>query len=109
MHYLISIIKLQRNQSVKAHFRLTKRATLSQLIFARIIFRGFYGFLSFPEQNPRDSLQNFLLAKSNPSEQFSYCPLAWVFHSQRLNNRINHIHKRDLRIIYQDYNSPLLT
>ena len=28
-----------------------------------------------------------------------------MFHSRRLNNRINHIHERTLRIIYQDYNS----
>ena len=28
-----------------------------------------------------------------------------MFHSRRLNNRINHIHERALRIIYQDYNS----
>ena len=32
---------------------------------------------------------------------FSYCPLVWMFHSRRLNNRINHIHERALRIIYQ--------
>ena len=30
-----------------------------------------------------------------------------MFHSRRLNNRINHIHQRALRIIYQDYNSSL--
>ena len=34
-----------------------------------------------------------------------YCPLVWMFHSQRLNNSINHNHERDLRIMYQDYNS----
>ena len=28
-----------------------------------------------------------------------------MFHSQPLNNRINHIHGRALRMIYQDYNS----
>ena len=31
--------------------------------------------------------------------------MVWIFHSRRLNNRINHIHERALRIIYQDYNS----
>ena len=35
--------------------------------------------------------------------QFSYCPLIWMFcHSRRLNNRINHIHERGLRIVYDD-------
>ena len=28
-----------------------------------------------------------------------------MFHSRRLNNRIDHIHERTLKIIYQDYNS----
>ena len=28
-----------------------------------------------------------------------------MFHSRRLNNRIDHIHERALKIIYQDYNS----
>ena len=36
--------------------------------------------------------------------QFSYCPLIWMFcHSRRLNKRINHIHERGLRIVYEDY------
>ena len=35
--------------------------------------------------------------------RFSHCPIVWMFHSRRLNNRINNIHNRALRIIYQDY------
>ena len=38
------------------------------------------------------------------TSHFSYCPLVWIFHSRRLNNRISHIHERALRIIYHDYN-----
>ena len=37
--------------------------------------------------------------------QFGYCPLVWMFHSRKLNNRINNIHKHALRIIYRDYES----
>ena len=38
--------------------------------------------------------------------QFSHCPLVWMFcFSRRLNTRINHIHERGLRIVYQDYTS----
>ena len=37
--------------------------------------------------------------------QFGYCPLIWMFHSRGLNNRINRIHERSLRIIYQDHKS----
>lgn len=34
--------------------------------------------------------------------QFGYCPLVWMFHSRKLNNRINRLHERALRIVYQD-------
>ena len=37
--------------------------------------------------------------------QFGYCPLVWMFHSRTLNNRINRIHERALRIVYNDENS----
>ena len=34
--------------------------------------------------------------------QFGYCPLVWMFHSRKLNHRINTLHKRALCIVYQD-------
>ena len=37
--------------------------------------------------------------------QFSYCPLTWLFHSRKLNNRINQFHERCLRIVYSDNTS----
>ena len=37
--------------------------------------------------------------------QFGYCPLVWMFHSRKLNNRINNIHERALRIVYRDSKS----
>ena len=36
---------------------------------------------------------------------FSHYPFVWMFHSRHLNNRIDHIHERALKIIFQDYNS----
>ena len=39
------------------------------------------------------------------TSHFFYCPLVWMFHSRRLNDRIDHIHESALRIMYQDYNS----
>ena len=35
--------------------------------------------------------------------QFGYCPLIWMFHSRRLNNKINSIYERALRITHQDH------
>ena len=37
--------------------------------------------------------------------QFSYCPLIWMFHNRTVNNRINKLHFRALRLIYRDYNA----
>ena len=37
--------------------------------------------------------------------QYSYCPLIWMFHSRTLNNRINKLHERCLRVVYRDFNS----
>ena len=34
---------------------------------------------------------------------FSYAPVVWFFHSRKLNNRINKIHERALRLVYKDY------
>ena len=32
--------------------------------------------------------------------QFNFNPLVWTLHSRKLNNRINRLHRRCLRIIY---------
>ena len=45
------------------------------------------------------------IMKSFITSQFSYCPLIWMFHSRHLNNKINSIHERALRITYQDSTS----
>ena len=37
------------------------------------------------------------------SSQFGYCPLVWMNHSRTLNNRINRLHERSLRLIYNYY------
>ena len=34
--------------------------------------------------------------------QFNYCPLTWICHSRAKNNKINRLHERCLRIIYED-------
>ena len=34
--------------------------------------------------------------------QFNYCPIIWMFHSPYLNNKINRLHERCLRVINND-------
>ena len=42
------------------------------------------------------------LFKAFVESQFKYCPIVWMFHSRRANNKINRIHERALRIVYDD-------
>ena len=37
--------------------------------------------------------------------QFGYCPLVWMFHSRKINNRVNSLHERTLWVVYRDYNA----
>ena len=46
-----------------------------------------------------------IFMKSFIESQFGYCPLIWMFHSRGLNNKINRIHERALRITYNDKSS----
>ena len=46
-----------------------------------------------------------ILMKAFIESQFNYCPLIWMFHNRTMNNRINGIHERALRIAYRDYKS----
>ena len=48
-----------------------------------------------------------LIMKSFIESQFSYCPLVWMFHNRVLNNRINKLHERGLRLVYKDPVLPL--
>ena len=37
--------------------------------------------------------------------QFNYCPLIRMFHSRTINNKIQRLHERTLRIVYSDFKS----
>ena len=41
--------------------------------------------------------------------QFNYCPLVWMFCDRTLNNKVNRIHERALRITYKDMRSDFDT
>ena len=52
-----------------------------------------------------DVKQRQLIMKSFINSQFGYCPIVWMFHSRKMNNRINKIHERSLRIVFNDNTS----
>ena len=62
------------NQKVSALFRMVKLLSFNKII----LFKAFVG------------------------SQFKCCPIFWMFHSRRSNNKINRLHERALRIVYDD-------
>ena len=50
-----------------------------------------------------------IVMKTFVESQFNYCPLIWMLHSRTLNNKINLLHERALRIVYSDYNASFNT
>ena len=45
------------------------------------------------------------LMKAFIESRFAYCPLVWMLCRRSSNNRINHLHERALRIVYNDLSS----
>ena len=43
-----------------------------------------------------------ILFKAFVESQFAYSPLVWMFHSRSLNKKINRLHERALRMVYDD-------
>ena len=48
-----------------------------------------------------------ILARAFIESQFGYCPLIWMFHNRTLNNKINRLHERTLRLVYNDHESSI--
>ena len=40
------------------------------------------------------------------TSHFLFCPIVSIFHSSKINERINHIHERALSIVWKDFKSP---
>ena len=47
--------------------------------------------------------QRRFILNSFIKSHFSYCVIVCMFHSRKLNERINHIHEMALRIVYKDF------
>ena len=46
-----------------------------------------------------------LLMNSFFTSQFNYCPLVWMWHNRTINNKINCLHEKCLRIVYNNNKS----
>ena len=86
-------VTIDSNLTFESHINnLCKKASAKLNALARIA-----GYM--------DTAKHKIIMKSFITSQFGYCPLIWMFHSRRLNNKINSIHERALRIAYGDHNS----
>ena len=84
---------LQFFPDVDLHIRsLCKKASQKLNASARIAY-------SFKFEQRKILLNAFI------ASQFSYVLVVWMFHNRKLNNHINRIHERALRIAFQDHNS----
>ena len=68
---------------------ILKKASKKVLVLARITH-----YMSIPKRK--------LLMNSFFTSQFNYCPLTWMCHSRTMNNKINRLHERCLRIVHSD-------
>ena len=84
-------LTIDKNLNFEAHLsNVCKKASVKVTALARLV-------KLVPFERKR------LLMKSFIESQFSYCPLIWMFCSRKMNQKINHIHERALRLGYQDY------
>ena len=83
-------LDIDRNLNFNEHVSALCRKAGNKL-FALVRLSNFMNF-----QQRRILLKTFI------ESQFGYCPLIWMFHSRRVNNKINHLHERSLRVVYKD-------
>ena len=53
-----------------------------------------------------DTIKRRVLMSAFITSQFFYCRFVWMFHSRTLNNQINKIHEKALRLVYKDETFP---
>ena len=84
-------ITIDRQMNFESHrAKLIAKANNKLSVLTRMI-----NFLDFPKRR--------ILLKSFFESQFNYCSLAWMFHGRGTNNKINHLHERALRMVYNEY------
>ena len=82
-------VKIDSQLSFENHVSsLCKKASQKLHALARVV--------NFMDLAKRKSLMKAFI-----TSQFNYCPLIWMFHSRQLNNQINKIQKRTLRLVYK--------
>ena len=83
-------LNIDRDLTFTSHIsKICAKAGQKLTAISRIV-----NFMSFEKRR--------ILVKSFFESQFDYCSLSWMFHSRTINNRINYLHYRALRLICKD-------
>ena len=86
-------VTVDANLNFNCHLEnILKKASKNVHVLARIT-----PYMSIPKRK--------LLMNSFFTSQFNYCPLAWMCHSRTMNNKINRLNERCLRIVHSDKTS----
>ena len=86
-------VTVDKNLKFNSHLsRICKKAGNKVTALSRVI-------KLLPFHRSRELMKTFV------ESQFSYCPLLWMFCSRKMNRKMNHIHERALRLVYNDYSS----
>ena len=86
-------VVIDEDLNFKDHFNTKIQKANSKLAVIQININ----YLSF--------YQKKIVLSSFVHSHFSYAPLVWMFHSREINNKINRVHKKALRILYNDEDS----
>ena len=83
-------VTIDRDLKLDKHvLKLCSKANLKLSVLSRVA-----NLLSFNKRRA--------LFKAFVESQFKYCLIVWMLHSRRTNSKINRLHERALRIVYDD-------
>ena len=90
----------------KCHYLVLRKRSNSNTVNlngTKLASSGYEKLLGIFIDRDLHTIKKRLLLNSVIQSQFRYCPLTWMFCSRPLNNLINPIHERALRLIYNDH------
>ena len=83
-------IKIDKNLNFKEHITSLLKEGNNKL----------HALMRIKQYLTKDKLR--LIMKTFIESQFNYCPLLWMCHSRGLNQKINKLHERALRVVYKN-------
>ena len=88
-------ITIDNNQLSKVIWKISAKNTNQKL-------NALVRITKFTSPSQRKPLLNSFI-----KSQLSYCPLIWIFPSKGLNKKISRIHKKSLRLVWNNHQSTL--